>query len=91
MAQNIVSLPITQEDVEAVESLLHELKGRARTMSDQKNVVMLGVYADLIKVVSPEVSRLRARLEREEKAAINRDHRTQRKALRDAQAAGDGS
>ncbi len=79
--------PVTDKDVASVEELLRELKSRAKAASDAKNVVMLGVYANLVKVISPEVSRLRARVDREDRAAINRDHKEQRKAMREQQAA----
>mgnify|MGYP001212189807 CR=1 FL=1 len=75
-------IPITHEDVEEVEALLRELKNRAQEASDKNHVIMLGLYAELVKRVSPEVQRLRARLDRDEKATINKQHREQRKALR---------
>jgi len=80
-------IPVSDQDVASIEELLRELKSRAKAASDAKNVVMLGVYADLVKRVSPAVQRLRARVDREDRAAINRDHKEQRKATRDQQAA----
>jgi hypothetical protein len=75
-------LPITDEDVEELEGLLKDLKTRAAEANEKGNVIMLGMYAELLKLVSPEVQRLRARLDREEKAAINKRHKEMRKAMR---------
>lgn len=75
-------IPITHEDVEEVEELLRELKNRAQEAHDKNHVIMVGMYAELVKLVSPEVQRLRARLDREDKATINKQHRELRKALR---------
>jgi Pyruvate/2-oxoacid:ferredoxin oxidoreductase gamma subunit len=77
-----VTLPISDEDVDELESLLRDLKTRAAEANDKGNVIMLGMYAELVKLVSPEVQRLRARLDREEKAAINKQHKAMRQARR---------
>jgi hypothetical protein len=77
-----VTLPISDEDVDELESLLRDLKTRAAEANDKGNVIMLGMYAELVKLVSPEVQRLRARLDREEKAAINKQHKAMRQAKR---------
>lgn len=83
MANNpIAPMTVSERDVEDLEALLRDLKGRASEANNAGNVVMLGVYAALVKVVSPEVQRFRARLEREEKAVINKQHREMRKAKR---------
>jgi hypothetical protein len=83
---NSTPLPVSDEDVEEVETLLRDLKSKAAEANDKGNVIMLGLYAELLKLVSPEVQRLRARLDREEKAAINKAHKEMRKARRNGAA-----
>jgi len=82
MATTTEALPISDEDVEELDSLLKDLKARAAEANEKGNVIMLGMYAELVKLVSPEVQRLRARLDREEKAHINRQHKAMRQAKR---------
>lgn len=80
----VENLPISDEDVEELEGLLRDLKSRAGEANQKGNVIMLGMYAELVKLVSPEVQRLRARLDRIEKAEINRQHKEMRKAKRNS-------
>jgi hypothetical protein len=75
---------ITEEDVNDVEELLSEMKTRANKANDDGNVTMLGVYAEMVKIISPKVSQLRERKEREDRADINRRHHEMRKARREA-------
>lgn len=82
MATNNKLPPITEADVDEAYQLLGEMKVRANQAADNKNVVMLSVYADMIKLISPKVSQLRERLEREDRAGINRQHRDLRLAHR---------
>jgi phage host-nuclease inhibitor protein Gam len=85
MAGNTITLtPVSDQDIEELENLLREMKNRAGEANDKGNVIMLSVYAELVKKVSPEVQRLRARVEREEKAAINKHLQATRKAHREA-------
>jgi hypothetical protein len=74
--------PITEADVDEAYQLLSEMKQRANQAHDNGNVIMLGVYADMIRLISPKVSQLRERLEREDRAGINRQHRDLRQAHR---------
>lgn len=83
MATNTI-IPLTDEDMRAIEDLLSELKDRARQAEKDRKTLLLGIYTRLISLVSPEVVRLHARLEREEKAAFNRGHKNLRKADREA-------
>lgn len=82
MATQNVTTPVTPEDVAAVETLLAELKSRAMEARDAQNLTMLSLYAELIRVVTPEVDRFRERLNREDKAALNRHRKALRKQLR---------
>ncbi|HVB20578.1 MAG TPA: hypothetical protein VNG51_01350 [Ktedonobacteraceae bacterium] len=74
--------PITEADVDAARELLSEMKHRANQAHDDGNLIMLSVYADMIRLISPKVSQLRERLEREDRAGINRQHRDLRLARR---------
>ena len=76
---------VAEDDVRDVENLLSEMKDRANKAHDDGNLIMLGVYAELVKVVSPKVNQLRERKEREDRAGINRRHHEMRKARRATQ------
>jgi hypothetical protein len=81
---NSTPLPVNDEDVEEVEGLLRDLKNKAAEANDKGNVVMLSLYADLLKLVSPQVQKLRARVDREEMARVNKAHKEMRKAKRES-------
>ncbi len=83
---NSTPLPVSDEDVEEVEKLLKDLKDRAADANEKGNVIMFSLYADLLKLVSPQVQRLRARVDREEMARVNKAHKEMRKAKRDSAA-----
>ena len=85
------ALPLTERDVEQVEDLLKRLKGAAAEAEREGNAVLLGLYVRLLKIVSPEVQRFRARLEREERAEIARKHRNLRAIQRFEQSNAGGS
>ena len=67
---------------------MRDLKARANEANEQGNVLMLAVYAELVRTVSPTIQRLRARIERESAAAINKDLKAQRLAHRNGATAG---
>ncbi len=75
--------PITEQDIESVDALLHELKDRAAQAHQQNKTVILGVYTNLIRIVSPEVRRLHNRMEREDLADFNKKHKGLRHAERE--------
>jgi CRISPR/Cas system-associated endonuclease Cas3-HD len=68
--------PINPETAKAnlqrVEDLLENLKEDAQKAIAEKDVYMLGVYQEILKVVSPITTRAAARLRREDQAAINK-------------------
>ncbi len=73
--------------LERVADLLQDLKGRAQAAYQAGDLFMLAVYNDLLQVASPIVVKAHARLEREEKAALNKVEKTlraQEKAAREA-------
>jgi hypothetical protein len=85
MAENVV-IPTTFDasKLERVEALLQDLKQRASAANDAGDLFMVSVYNDLLQVASPIVVRAKARLEREQKAVLNKAERELRKAEREA-------
>jgi hypothetical protein len=77
--------------LERVQDLLRTLKEDARAAEQAGDTYMLGVYSELLHVVSPIVVRAHARLERESQAAFNKAHKQLRKQEREAQANSNGS
>jgi hypothetical protein len=61
--------------VAAAENLLQEMKQRAAEAHKNNDVFMMSVMAQLLKVVSPIVTKAIARKHREDLARINADHR----------------
>lgn len=88
--QTAITTQFTQEHLEHLKTILQGLKDDAKQANDQGDVFMLDVYNELIKVVSDVVVRATARLERQERANINKAHkalRKQRRALLEQQKA----
>ena len=82
--QAVPNASLTNKHLERVTDLLTGLKEDARQAESEGDVFMLGVYNELVGVVSPIVVRASARLVRQEKAEINKAHRNLRKQLRAA-------
>jgi hypothetical protein len=61
-------------DSAAAEQFLHELKTRAEDCHKRNDVFMMSLYTDVLKVVSPIVTRSIARSMREERARLNSMH-----------------
>jgi hypothetical protein len=79
----------TEQHLEQVRGLLHNLKTSAQEAHQAGDTFMLSVYAELVRVVSPIVVKATARLEREQNASINKAHKELRKSTRgQAQASG---
>ena len=83
--------PVTPEDIESVNDLLRELKKRAQESHSQGKMLIHGVYTQLINLVSPEVVKLHARIERDERASNNKKYKQARKAARNSQASNGGN
>jgi hypothetical protein len=84
MATNIT--PVSQQDIDAVDDLLKELKARAAASHKDGKMLIHGVYTDLINLVSPTVVRLHARVEREDRASNNKLFKESKKTARNGQA-----
>ena len=74
---------VTPEGLQELEDLLSELKGRAGEKAQKQDAFMLGVYVELLSVVSPLVQKTAARLDREDLASHRRNHKGLRKALKE--------
>ena len=77
--------------LERVEDLLRTLKEDARAAEQAGDTYMLGVYKELLHVVSPIVVRAHARIERESSAAFNKAHKHLRQQERQAHAQRNGT
>jgi hypothetical protein len=74
---------LNAEKFEKVQSLLQSLKDDARKANDEGDLYMLAVYNDLLQVCSPIVVTALARMEREEKAELNKREKAMRKQARE--------
>ena len=77
----------TVEKFEKVQELLRGLKEDAQKAHADGDMFMLSVYNDLLQVCSPIVVKSLARLEREEKAVLNKQEKEMRKAAQEARKA----
>lgn len=82
----VTSTGFTAEKVERVNGLLQKIKDEAGQAATDNDAYMLGVYQEIMSVVSPIVIRAIARVEREARASINRQHKGLKKAARQARA-----
>jgi hypothetical protein len=71
-----------EEDLAELQNLLRELQGRVDQARTDGHVYMMGQYARMISLVSPEIDRVQRRFIREMKASINKDHRDLRAEAR---------
>lgn len=73
----------TQDNVKAAESLLMDLKTRAKAAQEANDVFTFGILNDLIKKVSPIVTKAYIRAQRAENARINAAHAALRAKFRE--------
>lgn len=67
---------VREEDLDELEDLLREVKARVNKSREDGRTFMMAQYVRIVGMLSPEVTRLRKRFEREDLAAFRRDHRT---------------
>lgn len=72
----------TQKSLDAALDLLTDLKGKAKQAESEEDVFTFGILNDLIKTVSPIVTKAHKRLIREENAKINKAHKDLRAKVR---------
>lgn len=65
----------TKNSVEKVETILQNLKAEAKKAHDEEDVFLMSVLTDMIKLVSPVVTKAIARQHRETNAKINKAHK----------------
>ncbi|HEY4035877.1 MAG TPA: hypothetical protein VGL94_18120 [Ktedonobacteraceae bacterium] len=63
------------KSVEKVETILQNLKAEAKKAHDEEDVFLMSVLTDMIKLVSPVVTKAIARQHRETNAKINKAHK----------------
>jgi hypothetical protein len=76
------NIQFTQKSVESAQSLLADLKARAKQAEQESDVFTFSILNDLIKATAPIVTRAFMRLQREELARINKAHAGLRAKLR---------
>lgn len=76
-----------EQNVAAANGLLQEITARASQAREQNNVFLLDLYTELLRVVSPIVTRAFAHARRQERATINKAHKALRKQAREAREA----
>jgi hypothetical protein len=74
----------TEEKIVHMKGFLSQLKDEANKAFDEQDAWSLGVYKELVKMVSPVISRAEDRLDRESNARINKAHSSLRKAEKEA-------
>jgi hypothetical protein len=73
---------MSSKSVEAAETLLQDIKAKAKQANDTEDTFMMGIMTEVLGVVSPIVTRAIARYHREERAVINKAHKELRKKTR---------
>lgn len=74
----------TGKSVEAAEELLADIKGKARAANEANDVFMMGIFKEVLDVVSPIVTKSIARYHRQERAEINKQHKALREKMRES-------
>lgn len=82
MAIDNNNIQFTQKSVESAQSLLADLKARAKQAEQDQDPFTFGILNELIKATSPIVTKAFMRLQREENARINAAHKNLRAKLR---------
>src|SRR2546423_15447007 len=81
--QNSDNNQFSQRSVDQALDFLMDLKGRAKQAEEQNDVFMMSIYRDLVKAVSPIVTRAQARLVREDNAKLNAGYKALRQKFRE--------
>ena len=67
-----------------IEGILKDFKEDARKAEQEQDLFMLSIYNRLLKVMSPIVTNAYERIERDDKAAVNKAERLLRRQRREA-------
>ena len=73
------TMPTNPESVAKAEKILTDLKAEAQVAFEAEDVFLMGIFTQMIKLVSPVVTTAIERQHRESRAAINADHASLRK------------
>jgi alpha-acetolactate decarboxylase len=74
----------TSKSVEAAEDLLKDIKDKARAANEANDVFMMGIFKEVLDVVSPIVTKSITRYHRQERAEINKQHKALREKMRES-------
>jgi hypothetical protein len=74
----------TQANIDAAQEILSDLKAKAKAAHDANDVFTFGILNDLIKSVSPIVTKAFMRVQRVENARINAAHKELRAKFRES-------
>jgi hypothetical protein len=66
---------VREEDLQDLQRFLGELKDRVHQSREDGRTFMMQQYVRLVAMVSPEVTRIQKRMEREDLAAFRKDHK----------------
>jgi len=66
---------VQEEDLQALEDLLHEMQGRVDKCYQDGHVYLMSVYVRLVALVSPEIDRIERRFKRENLAAMRKQEK----------------
>lgn len=72
---NQAATMIREEDLEDMQKLLSELKGRVQKAHDDGRTFMMQQYTLMVATISPQVTRIQKRFEREDLSAFRKMHR----------------
>jgi len=63
-----------EEDLQKLESLLHDLQAAVDKARDEGQLFMMAQYVRLVALISPEIDRVQRRFKRETLASMRREH-----------------
>jgi hypothetical protein len=75
------AVPVTDADIDALDRLLIEMESRVAETEQKGQLLLNGVYVDIVGVVEPIVTKTRARVKREKKAKMRKGHKNLRKTV----------
>jgi hypothetical protein len=88
--QDNTSSFINPEKISSIETILRDFKENARQAEQEGDLFMLTIYNKLLKVMSPIVTNAYERIEREDRASVNKAEKDLRKQRRDGKASSNG-
>ena len=78
-------VPVTDADIDALEQLLSEMESEATKAKQSNQVFLNGVYVEIVGVLEPIITKANARIKRERKAHMRKEHKALRKSFRETE------